>query len=196
MKKLLLASSLMVSSSVMAQGFYVGGQAGMVSLKAKQETTTTEADFGTHGAGIGLFAGYRYDLDNFFIAAEADGFYSSAAGKLRVGSINQELKEGNSMGLSALAGIPIGGSTEVYGRLGLTKAKFEAEEITGSTKTEYDESETGTVFGVGMQHQLDDRLGVRFDYRYIQYKEFKFLENSADYKITEQVFSVGVQYSF
>lgn len=207
MKKLLIASSLLLSGSVMASGFYAGGQLGAGSTNIKHtDDAMVKTDRGVEGMFYGAYIGYRYDFDEFFMAGELDYNFLTAKPEMTepATSVKEELSQDGTMGFHILAGLPIGESTDIYGRIGIVQTKFKAEykapAPVGDQST--DKTQQGTVFGIGMQHHFDEMLTVRLDYRYTMYKKYKLSEdpsnsfNMHELEPSSQAFSVGLQYTF
>ncbi|WP_263081692.1 porin family protein [Endozoicomonas sp. Mp262] len=215
MKKLLLASSLMVSSSVMAQGFYVGGTAGMSADSSKAEIYTganvkTEYEnFGQNAFNGGLYGGYTFDLDGFSLGLEVDYLLGSSEIKEKTTAsgattFELQLKRKDSYSASLLGALPVTNDLTLYGRLGYTQGKFELEQVAAGV-TQYDDSDKagGLTLGIGATYKLDQNLSVRADYRYVDYGKIEIdaksgigFTNKFEADPSQQVFLVGVQYSF
>jgi len=204
MKKLLVVSSLLLSSSVMATGFYAGGQLGVSSAHTKhtEVTTANSSELGSIGMAYGVYTGYRFDLEDFFIGGELDYNFNTAESENKAGAEKNEFKQDGSIGLHFLAGVPIGESTDIYGRIGLVETKFEGQftNTNSGATSKFDKTIQGTVLGIGMQHHLDEMLTVRLDYRYTMYDKYTVSKANAFMGDTleniNQSFTVGLQYTF
>ncbi len=215
MKKLLIASSLLVSGSVMAEGFYVGGQAGMSADTSKVESyysannKVEHENLGKNAFGGGVFAGYSMDLDGTSVALEVDYLLGDAKTESKKtepagNTLETSLKRKDSYSVSALAGVSLTNDLTLYGRLGYTQSKFNVEQKLNTT-VQYDDSKSvgGLTLGIGASYQLDQNLSVRADYRYVDYGKVKVDAKSTagftkefEADPSQQVFLVGVQYSF
>ena len=193
MKYWLAPFGLIFSSVVLADGFYIGGDIGRASLDAEESSSVHELDFGNSNTSYGLYAGYRFNLDQYFAAIEVDGTLGKVTVENKVGTASREATRKETYGVYALAGAPITESTDIYGRVGYTKASFKAE---GSDGADYSEKEGGWTLGGGAEIDLSDQLQLRLDYRYIDYKKFQFVDGGWDYKVKDQRATIGVNYSF
>ena len=195
MKTWLAILGLTVSGSVFADGFYVGAQGGLSKLNAE---TPTGVDLGTKDMVLGVFAGYQYDYNSLFIAGEFDSTWGKLENKKEINGLKYEAQLDNSYGIHALAGMRITDDMDVYGRLGLNRTKLAAREylVVGGEPTTVSKEGLGLVYGGGARYHFDDMLAVRFDYRYIKYKNFTPSEGGAGFKVGSHIFSVGMQHTF
>lgn len=218
MKKLLIASSLLVSGSVMAQGFYMGGAAGL-SADTAQVTTSVAAkvkaeveNLGKNSMAGGVYGGYAMDMDGITLALEVDYLLgnSEKQHKSTDSSASQavvtevQVKRKDSYSASLIGALPVTPDMALYGRVGYTRAKFEVEQNVGST-VHYDDSDKagGLTLGFGASYKLDQNLSLRADYRYVNYGKVNIeakstapTMNKFEADSSQQVFLVGVQYSF
>lgn len=197
MKKLLLASTLMLSGSAMAAGFYAGGLVGGVSHQFNTNEADPDNGAGVLGDGVpqknsggvqgfvfGVYGGYQFDLINdFFVAAEIDASIDTSHGKYesnRATMTYRSLTPQHTIGLYALPGFHLSDKVDVYGRLGVAQTQFEykaAYDVANEQQMSKKETDAlATVIGLGMKYQFHDMLAFRFDYRYSMYAEFKAIE--------------------
>ena len=196
MRKILTAITFAISAPVFANGFYVGGQLGMASSNVEESGPSAKQELGVSNAIYGAYAGYQFDLDQAFVAIEADANFGDATATQEAGSIKREGTRSNVYGLHFLAGIPLSKQTDIYARVGAARATFEAKESNGSVSAKSDSDENGLVLGFGMKYRVDDNVGIRLDYRYTKYKEFNFVDGGSDINANDQFFTLGVQYTF
>lgn len=188
MKKIIAILALGATFPVMASGIYVGGQAGWTKFKADYQDTSSVSYKDTAFIG-GLYAGYEFDMDQFFFAVEGD--YNFGDAKKTEGTV--EYKRGKLYGISGLIGMPVNQDFDLYGRVGWARTKFTYDDSAATKETS---NENGYSLGVGGRYHLTDQMGVRLEYRYNGYSKFKFDGIDVDNKNKEHMLTVGLQYSF
>ncbi|MDP0589259.1 MAG: porin family protein [Candidatus Endonucleobacter bathymodioli] len=216
MKKTLTAFGLLLSSSVMATGFYGGGQVGTSSTSLKNtytvhynnpptHTEKTNDSTGASGTAYGIYGGYRFDFNNFFIASELDYNANTAVSTSCHHGIEMTYTQHPSLGINILAGLPIVDDLEIYGRIGYTQSSITAKAKNSDVFDPISKKFSGIVLGLGAQHHFDDRLSIRLDYKYIMYKEVSatilddpLINMSYDCSVKPEshAFTIGAQYSF
>ncbi|MDP0561253.1 MAG: outer membrane beta-barrel protein [Candidatus Endonucleobacter sp. (ex Gigantidas childressi)] len=206
MKKLLIASSLLLSSSVMASGFYVGGQVGASSTSMKYKNIATipspyypnkiTHDISKSGETGGVYAGYRIDFNDLFISGEID--YNINSSKIEV--LNAQVTQEPAFGLYVLTGTAIGKNVDIYSRLGFSETEIKTEFIRDQTGviTKNNQKIHGVVLGLGMQYQFNNKLSIRLDYKYSMYKKYDFIYNNRERSFAPsiQLLTIGIQYAF
>ena len=196
MRTWLVPLGLMLSTSVLANGFYAGGQLGTASTTLEETSSSHSQDLGNSGVTYGLFGGYRMNHDQGFLAIEADYNMGDIKASQKVGAAKREGIRQDSYGLYLLVGSALTDKSDIYGRIGAVKGSFEAKESDGTTSVKYDADETGLALGLGTSYAFDEQLSLRLDYRYIKYKEFTFVKDGWEYNATDQHFTVGLQFAF
>ncbi|MDP0561252.1 MAG: outer membrane beta-barrel protein [Candidatus Endonucleobacter sp. (ex Gigantidas childressi)] len=212
MKKVLTACGFLISSSAMATGFYAGGQLGVNSVKIDNSytlsitnphafTDKSKDSIGATGISYGIYGGYRFDFNNFFVASELDYNANTALAKYTVLLAAMAISQAPSLGFHFLAGLPIGKSSEVYGRIGYTETTFKNNLKTDHSFCSSGKSK-GTILGVGAQHHLGDNISIRFDYKYTMYQAMTAANSgpntTAEFSVKPEShsFTVGAQYAF
>lgn len=192
MKKLIALFTLCASSTTFATGLYIGGQIGIAAVDAINNGDLPISNSSFIG---GIYGGYEYDFDSFFLAFEGEASFSDAKSTKRYGNTYSETNRGNIYGLTVLAGFPLNQYIDLYGRFGWTRTPFELKDSTGYSD-EY--SKNGATFGAGLRYNLgmNERFGLRFDYRYIKYSDIHFSEQASKLRVNDQLFSAGLQYNF
>ena len=179
--KTAMVAGMFISSAVLANGYYLGGQIGFDRTKLDRAIKPDPANGGgkvgynidsssSHFNG-GVYGGYKMQLqDNMTLAFEADVFFlgsksfdekKSVAGNTGTMTITGKDKLDYMVGLSVLAGYVFDDMFEVYGRLGLSMASIQFKSATAS-KNSTTNSITkkksvmplGIVAGVGIQMSL------------------------------------------
>ena len=196
MKFWLAPLALVISTSALANGFYVGGSAGVSTITTEESGSDLTIDYGRTGAIGKLYGGYRFNLPDYFVSVEGDLTFGDVKGRFKLDNLERTITRKDVYTLSVLGGVPLSNHTEIYGRLGYAKTTFDAKESLGALSASYSEKESGWVLGVGTQHKLNDHLSLRLDYRYTKYDKFKFVSDGYEYENTDQHYTVGVTYSF
>lgn len=156
----------------------MGGKVGVESVKSKMEYSTLSVDsIGSEGAIYGIVAGYNFAVSSvMYIGLEAEYLFHNTEAKFKGDSYRGEISLGDEYGLGLLLGHPYSSNVNVYGRLGVTHAKFE-----GKTNGGENDTVTGWHGGFGVEFKNDTPLTFRTEYRYSQYKEIDFSgEGSVD----------------
>ena len=94
--------------------------------------------------------------------------------------------EGTAWDISAVGAFPVG-PVSIFGRLGLYSADIEASGPGGSA----DASNTGILFGVGVQYDFNKNLGLR-----AEWQQYNDVEDDVGTKADVSVINVGVVWRF
>lgn len=198
MKIKIMALAVIISSHAIAEenGFYLGGKVGVESVKSKMEYSTLSVDsFGSEGAIYGIVAGYNFAVSSvMYIGLEAEYLFHNTEAKFKRGSYGAEISLGDEYGLGLLLGHPYSSNVNVYGRLGVTRAKSELKDTDGEKG---DDTVTGWHGGFGVEFKNDTPLTFRTEYRYSQYKEIDYNDGgNGDNKLKSHVVSLSAVYNF
>ena len=196
--KTIIVAGMFVSSIVLADGFYLGGQMGLektsldrtfMDINAKTSSTddlnsTNQKSKKTSFNG-GIYGGYKMELqDKMTIAVELDGFLGSQKYEEKMKESNGDSpilkdKTGYMIGLSVLGGYVLENNLEVYGRLGIAHTSIQFQSLTDNNIALPIKKKSvdliGLVIGFGVQtslgrfHESLENLSARFDYRYIMH---------------------------
>ncbi|MDP0561251.1 MAG: outer membrane beta-barrel protein [Candidatus Endonucleobacter sp. (ex Gigantidas childressi)] len=217
MKKVLTAFSLLISSSAMATGFYAGGQLGASSVTFNNIYSMYNSTPAPHydkkntssaakGIICGIYGGYRYDFNNFFVASELD--YNANTASIESTHYYTKIKSVQNPSLAAhvLVGLPVGNNSEIYGRIGYTETVFKSEPKGLNEVPAASQKLEGIILGLGTQHHFTDQLSIRLDYKYTKYQEVTTVistdTNSSSYKDKFSIkpeshaLTIGAQYTF
>lgn len=132
-------------------GFYGGAQLGYSSGDISASTLSLE------GNDYGLHAGYNYDMGNWVIGGELA--FSAAKHTIDAFPILETSELGH---LKLRAGYDLGQGL-VYGVAGLAHVQLDSQ-ISPVTITE-----SGSVFGLGYEHKVSDRISVGAEYLHSQF---------------------------
>ncbi len=117
---------------------------------------------GINGIGGTVFAGYNFPLSTSTFAGFEANFDLSTA---KVGDATDALEFDHAFGASALLGARPSENTALYGRVGYQRGHATYVD----TGVEFSESADGLRLGLGLQADLNDKLGVRVEYNHTHY---------------------------
>ncbi|WP_269531904.1 porin [Chitinimonas sp. BJYL2] len=175
MKKQFAALALFaaIATPVMADGFYVGADAGRskYSFDGGSENDTT----------LGIFAGYDVH-PNFAIEAGYRTF-----GEISGSDEGVALAvEATGPQASLIAKTQIADGVDVYGRFGVMSVKLKATASMGGVSASESETKARTLFGLGARYAVTKEFGVRAEYTQVAKWD--------DLKLS--TFTVGADYRF
>lgn len=190
--KLLGTSLLIIASSSLNAGFYMGAGLGADYANFTQRAHVYKADPNqplefdvinkAHLAGSGifgtLFGGFGGVVKNqFYLAGEINGNLSSLGFTghnyeyIHLSASETILKIKNTVGLSILPGYQFSPATLFYGRLGVANSKFQ-QDTSDISLMNFGKRRSGFRYGLGVKQAITDRLAVRMDYSRIAYNTF------------------------
>lgn len=190
-------------------GFYVGGQVGYNALDTHAAENRTEggSDDGAYGnadfAG-GLFAGYGFNINRWYLGLEFETENSNAQWSHRKDkseSRTLDLAKNESYGASLRLGRALINNGLVYGRIGAVKTRFDGYyTLNDSLANAYDEDFTvnGIRLGIGLEYDLSDHLFGRMDYSVTDYQNERIasVDFNENYSVQESLFNLGVGWRF
>jgi len=154
-------------------GFYVGGAVGYGKPKNELTYTPTtgpaiRGSSDKTGFNFGGFAGYGAVLGgNLYVGAEAALNGGSGESSKTFGATKVHLDPKFRYSGAARAGMALGESGLLYGKVGLERRKLEAS-VLGSKKTL---TQQGMVYGVGYEQKLSETFGLRGELTRVSYGE-------------------------
>ncbi|MEL6838673.1 MAG: porin family protein [Pseudomonadota bacterium] len=188
------AIALMTASGANAQSMWEGAYAGGSFAFFSGENSYDDAnssDFDLEGQMFGAFAGYHIPTDLFMVGAEIS---------LLTGTANEEDFEGqyeytSLVDLKARIGLP-SGDFMPYGILGASFATFAVDED-GRPDRNFDETETGILFGIGADYAINREISVGAEFISRSF-DFEFPETAdlADVEGTVNSFALRGTYRF
>lgn len=215
------AAGIMAPAVSMAQGYvfvnnqtqntaYVGIDAGWtdigVEANASSNVGGTQIYQNTdslmmNGLGYRFFGGYRFNINQGFIAFEANLGQDDAEYTAKTNFTNQQLESDLSYGGSVLFGhalSQVNSSVEVYGLVGYQFSDYELLDQTANESQRTEETFSGPRIGVGLQAGVSDNLSVRFQFSRTLHSEetISSLGQTIDLKPSANRFSVGLIGSF
>lgn len=209
-----LGLSLATSLCAKDSGFYIGGLIGKSKTKdyGKETFTATGIDSG-YSQSIeeidliyGGLLGYDQYFDNFLIGLEFDGYKVNSDEKrdIQAGGANpwhytSEINKVTSLKLRL--GYLLNEENLFYISLGKAKADITRKMYNTNGTTllkELNDSVDGNLYGLGLEHFLENNLSIQIDFRYIKYDEVSFIvEDKTEYEdLTEKAFTLSFKYKF
>ena len=184
----LLALSVGLSSSVMANGFYIGANAGYNKMDAEGNKYSQD-----NKAAGGFQAGYLHPINaNMLLGGE---FGIDTLGKIKLGKSNSNIW--NTIHRSAinlqLVGKYLIDDFNVFAKAGATK-QF-GKYTLGGTKV-IDNSKVAPIAGLGIGYNLTQNIEVTAEYSHVFGKTLGSNDWKADDAITQDTFKIVVNYLF
>lgn len=184
---------------------YAGIRAGVDSLA--NSPTIIEPGFGLvvrqdegHlGFAAGVIAGYGIELNKFYLGAE--GFFDktspSLVSNVTVGSTTHYstfIK--NRWGVSLMPGYYVRETTKILGRVGYVNST-----VHQYSSNNFNQSLDGLELGLSLEESFTDRLGLRGEYIYTQYRSFTKNRFAAigeidNFRLSSNEFLLSLIYNF
>lgn len=119
--------------------------------------TTRNPLYTAEGGGAGVFIGYRLSQGQFTLAAEANYTYNFISNEP---TATNQFEITNEFGGSLFPGIWVTPDVVVFGQIGFSQLKMNSF----SGIEQFNNSDTGLVFGGGIQAYLSDQISFRASY--------------------------------
>lgn len=198
MKRLVLASGLLVSSLILsAPGafaadddtkFYVGVSAGQSNFNDACDGLDTIGFVGScddDDTGWKIFGGYNFNQNFGVEAAWVDLGEATANGTIGAAAATANV-EVDGFNISAVGRVPLGEQFSLFGKLGLYVWDASASATVATTSVFLDNDGTDISFGAGGQYDFSKNFGVR--------AEWERFSNVADDDV--DLFTVGIAVKF
>lgn len=156
-----LAASLVAATPAFAAGD-AGSYIGVGVTHDNFASSDDLEGFGFNGVGGTVFAGYNFPLSTSTYAGFEANFDLATA---KVGDNVDAVEADHAFGASALLGFRPSDNTALYGRVGYQRGL--ATELTNGV--EVSDSADGLRLGLGLQADLNEKLGVRVEYNHTHY---------------------------
>lgn len=156
-----LAASLVAATPAFAAGD-AGSYIGVGVTHDNFASSDDLEGFGFNGVGGTVFAGYNFPLSTSTYAGFEANFDLATA---KVGDNVDAVEADHAFGASALLGFRPSDNTALYGRVGYQRGR--ATELTNGV--EVSDSADGLRLGLGLQADLNEKLGVRVEYNHTHY---------------------------
>lgn len=186
-------------------GFYVGLQGGATTLQTNssglrdlQPGNTDAGQLAHLGSNVGLFAGTGWQWGPWYtgveISAQASGHKVSHEHPNAQEPLVYNVKEQSGWAAGLRLGRVVGGTSLLYGRIGLAKTTFDNAmlNLDGSFATE--QSLDGRQLGLGTEVQLSSSAFLRMDYTVTRYDDYHLVTPSYDelYRHRTSAFMIGL----
>lgn len=151
----------------------------------------------------GLHVGYRKALNSLFVlGGEAFTTVNSAKTNYSLTAsgteYTYEFKELGSFGVSLLPGLRLNSSGLLYSRMGYINSHFKRTGETDGFGGNFDKHQNGFELGAGYELAVTDNWSILGEYDHSYYKTIKtFVSNTQyNYKLSDNQYNIGVNYSF
>lgn len=205
-------SSIWNAANVSASGpygFYVGGQLGFNALathsnEERIQGGSDDAHFGNTGFAGGLFGGYGWNLNHWYLGLEVDTDNSDADWyhrKNKSESRTSSLERNQSIAASLRAGRALVNNSLLYARVGAVRTAFDAYyKINDAPQNAYNDDVDldGLRVGVGAEFDVTEQLFARMEYSFTDYEDKKLVSENfnENYAIQESLFHLGIGWRF
>lgn len=166
-------------------GFYLGGQLGFGALTAEtygmrdmDPNNTDSGQFGNADYDYGLFAGLGKAFGSWYLGAEL----AADQGNAELGHIhnainpaealNFSIRQKDSVAASLRLGYILPTGPLLYSRIGAARTTFSNTLQDETTTVNVDNTQNGTLFGIGTDIPNGDHAFVRMDYTYTRYDSY------------------------
>lgn len=165
-------------------GFYFGAQASLIGMKSHEINPGLPGPdtlLGDIGGSAGVFAGYRYQINDWFVLgvdAEANNVATQFdwAG-LRYGGLMWDAS------VRATLGYPVANNVLAYGTVGYSWARFDMTPFTGTPDSAF--TAGGFQFGLGVDMMVTENLMARLNATYTYFGVNNWTRGGAAYGSSE-----------
>ena len=180
MKKILILSALLISTSVFADskatGNYAGAQYGMATYSETGFPDVTPSV-------LFLRAGHKMSKN---LAIEGRIGFGIASDSTTIFGTNLDLKVDNLLSAFAVGSVPVSRNVDVYGLLGLTSGKLTATASSGGLSASASTTESDISYGFGIN--ISSSKDMSWNAEYVSYI------NKSGWSLSS--LSVGVNFAF
>lgn len=171
-------------------GTYLGGHVGYTHLRGQDRFDSSS---GYDGAVGGIFSGYNFVYDNFFVGPELEASYWGYSGH---SSSGLDLDSDYMLAAKLRAGITYDFLLG-YANIGVATSRITAENRRFGSNSDSAQM-TGWMIGAGVEAFITERLAVRLDYQHIDFgsKTFQIGSTSFSEDVTNDMVRLGVSYHF
>ncbi len=190
-------------------GLYLGLQYGYDGLatgtnELREHGGTDEGEFGDSGMVGGVFAGYGFNWNNWYLGLELEGETSNTKWyhtKEKTDSRTFWLEKNEAYGGSLRLGRSLLNDSMIYGRVGVVNTEFHSfYALNDQLQTAFDDdfTLTGLRFGVGLEFALSDHLFGRMDSTVTNYedRQIQSIGFNDKFAIHESMFNLGIGWRF
>lgn len=146
------------------------------------------------GALYGGQIGYDFQAGSAVLGVEGEITGSTARrteNNVLVAGDSARLSTGRDLYVGGRVGFTVGGKALIYAKGGYTNAKLNSRYTSGTTDIRFDDNVDGWRAGAGAEVKLNDKVYLKGEYRYSQYKND---DAGIDAKRHQVVGGVGVRF--
>lgn len=210
-KKIVMGCAILAATSTVAfaDGAYVGGALGLSSNTFKlNDAASQTTNFQKDELTIGGLAGYGSTFnDILYLGGEAflnGGSATTSTKTIDNGSQTAKLTSTYNYGIDFVPGIKVTPSTMIYGKVGLSEARFKLTEnlapgFTSGVAGTSSENRLGGRLGLGAQTDVSTNFAVRGEFVHTAYRGFTEPSNAGfQNRITPKTntATIGLVYKF
>jgi opacity protein-like surface antigen len=178
-------------------GFYLGAQGSIVAMKSHEIGTLvpTEQLLGDIGGSAGVFAGYRYQLNDWFVLGLDGEFNNVATELLYPGTVYGAMKW--DAAVRATLGYPVAPNVLAYGTAGYSWAHFDLTPFYGASDSTY--TAGGFQLGLGVDVMVTQNIMARLNATWTHYGVNTVKQNGTNIGTSEPsdvVVRAGLAYKF
>ncbi len=190
-------------------GLYLGGQYGYNGLFTKtaelrHDGGSDQGSFGDSGMVGGVFAGYGFNWDNWYVGLELEGETSNSKWYHRKNKLDSRtfwLEKNESYGASLRLGRTLLNNGLFYGRVGAVNTEFNSYYTLNDqpqNAVAEDFTVAGLRFGVGLEFPFGDHLFGRMDSTVTNYEDKQIESTGFNDKFAthESIFNLGIGWRF
>jgi outer membrane immunogenic protein len=148
-------------------GFYIGAQGSLIGMKSHEKNTTLAAEqlLGDIGGSAGVFAGYRYQLNDWLVLG-VDGEVNNVATQFEYNGANYGALKWDAA-VRATLGYPIANNVLAYGTVGYSWGRFDLSPHYGTADSAY--TAGGWQLGLGVDMMVTQNLMARLNATWTHY---------------------------
>lgn len=194
-------------------GFYAGAGLGHGSLNSQLDGIHTDGGttsaftgaFADIGASAGLFAGYGWALNRWYLGLELEADANGPNWEhVRTGNARDfSADKKGDIGLALRLGYTLQNGVLIYGRAGEVRGKFNTTWVKGGSSANWidrDDKINGSRFGLGAEVPMGSGF-MRLDYTFTEYDSYNFVTTHAQadtmtFDNRESLFRLGLGYRF
>ena len=178
-------------------GFYLGAQGSLVAIKSHELGALIPAEqlLGDIGSSAGLFAGYRYQINDWFVLGIDAEANNVATELLYPGTVYGAMKW--DAAVRATLGYPVAPNVLAYGTVGYSWAHFDLTPFYGAADSTY--TAGGFQLGLGVDMMVTQNIMARLNATWTHYGVNTVTQNGAAIGTSEPsdvVVRAGLAYKF
>ena len=165
-------------------GFYFGAQASLIGMKSHEANPGLPAPeqlLGDIGGSAGLFAGYRYQVNDWLVLG-VDAEANNVATQFEYSGANYGALKWDAA-VRATLGYPVAPNVLAYGTVGYSWGRFDMSPFTGAADSAF--TAGGWQLGLGADMMLTENVMARINATWTHYGVNSWTKNGAAYGTSE-----------